>query len=207
MTRRLCAALAALAIVAATPVAAQISQEPGIDRKGGDYRNFAAPSAADCMRQCVLDAACKAYTFVLPNTIQGPEGRCWLKNTVPGPQSATCCVSGVKAGDTALDPNAYPAGCAITRDGRVEPRASLLVVNRGEFSVRVVVNNVVLGDMAKHENRRFDHVLLVGSNEVSLLMTLARPGGDTVQRSRNMPIRVLNNGPRTCQDVREVIAD
>jgi hypothetical protein len=206
MIRRMLAA-AVLLVLAAAPAAAQISSEPGVDRKGGDYRNFVAPSTADCMRQCALDAACKAYTFVLPNTIQGPEGRCWLKNTVPGPQSATCCVSGVKTGDTALDPNAYPPGCTITRDDRVEPRASLLVVNRGEFSVRVVVNNVVLGDMAKHENRRFDHVLLVGTNEVALLMTLARPGGDTVQRSRTMPIRVLNNGPRTCQDVREVIAD
>lgn len=195
----------ALALVAA-PAASQITSESGVDRPGGDYRNFAAPSAADCMRICVRDAACKAYSYVVPAKI-GDDGKCFLKNIAPPPRADRCCVSGVKGSDTALDPNAYPAGCAITRDERVEPRASLLVVNRGEFVVRVVVNDKILGDMAAGENRRFDHVLLVGGNEVSLLMTLARPGGDVVRRSRNTHVRIVNNGPRTCEEVRQVIAD
>ncbi|MGA7933804.1 MAG: hypothetical protein WCA35_09675, partial [Kovacikia sp.] len=31
-----------------------------------------------------------------PNTIQGPNPRCWLKHTVPSQRVNSCCVSGTK---------------------------------------------------------------------------------------------------------------
>ncbi len=70
------------------------------DRPGMDYRNFDLPSNDPmlCQRACFQDPRCKAWTFVKPNTIQGPRPRCWLKYAVPPAHHATCCVSGVKRG-------------------------------------------------------------------------------------------------------------
>ena len=68
------------------------------DRMGLDYSNFDLPEAnpALCRDACARDPKCKAWTYVKPNTIQGPKPRCWLKYAVPKPSHSTCCVSGVK---------------------------------------------------------------------------------------------------------------
>ncbi|GEM_PF-4838239 len=68
------------------------------DRMGLDYSNFDLPEAdpALCRDACARDSKCKAWTYVKPNTIQGPRPRCWLKYAVPRPSHNTCCVSGVK---------------------------------------------------------------------------------------------------------------
>ena len=67
------------------------------DRPGSDYKNFDlnSPDPSLCQQACAGDPNCKAFTFVKPG-IQGPNARCWLKNTVPAPVSNTCCTSGVK---------------------------------------------------------------------------------------------------------------
>lgn len=74
------------------------SFEPGIDRMGGDYRDFdlSKPDPHLCEQACLDDKRCKAWTYVKPNTIQGPRPRCWLKDSVPKPLKRSCCVSGVK---------------------------------------------------------------------------------------------------------------
>jgi len=68
------------------------------DRPGLDYKNFNLPSNEPmlCQRACDEDPKCKAWTFVKPNTVQGPNPRCWLKYAVPKARHATCCISGVK---------------------------------------------------------------------------------------------------------------
>lgn len=68
------------------------------DRPGLDYKNFDLPYAEPmlCQQACLDDPKCKAWTYVKPNTIQGPNPRCWLKYAVPQPHHATCCISGVK---------------------------------------------------------------------------------------------------------------
>ncbi len=68
------------------------------DRPGMDYRGFDLPSNDPmlCQKACNHDPKCKAWTFVKPNTIQGPRPRCWLKHAVPPAHYAPCCVSGVK---------------------------------------------------------------------------------------------------------------
>jgi hypothetical protein len=43
------------------------------------------------------DPQCAAFTYVNPG-VQGPNARCWLKNQVPPPVAAACCVSGAKFG-------------------------------------------------------------------------------------------------------------
>jgi hypothetical protein len=72
--------------------------EYNVDRMGQDYENFDLPEADPgiCQERCAADPKCMAWTYVKPNTIQGPRPRCWLKHSVPAPRESDCCVSGVK---------------------------------------------------------------------------------------------------------------
>lgn len=74
------------------------NMEFDIDRPGQDFQNFDLSSAdpAMCEYACNQNPNCQAWTYVKPNTTQGPNPRCWLKTGIPGAVSATCCVSGVK---------------------------------------------------------------------------------------------------------------
>jgi hypothetical protein len=73
------------------------AMEYGVDRPGGDYKNFDLKrnDPNQCLSACMRAEACKAWTFVRPGH-QGPTARCWLKNKVPAPKDAPCCISGVK---------------------------------------------------------------------------------------------------------------
>jgi len=60
-----------------------------------------------CEESCAGNAACKAWTYVAPNTTQGPQPHCWIKSGIPLPQANACCTSAVKvavhpAGMTAM---------------------------------------------------------------------------------------------------------
>jgi hypothetical protein len=74
--------------------------EWNVDRPGSDFSNFNLPRADPglCAEACARDSRCKAWTYVKPNTIQGPNPRCWLKYAVPRAVQRSCCVSGVKTG-------------------------------------------------------------------------------------------------------------
>lgn len=66
-----------------------LNMEYGVDRRGNDYRSFAA-TAEQCSQICYRDSACRAFTFnLLSNT-------CWLKNSVPRPVPSYFSVSGHK---------------------------------------------------------------------------------------------------------------
>jgi hypothetical protein len=81
--------------------------EWGVDRPGGDYKNFDLPADQPslCEQACNAEGQCKAWTFVRPG-VQGASARCWLKNVVPPKQANTCCVSGKKASSgSAVEPN------------------------------------------------------------------------------------------------------
>ncbi len=73
--------------------------EANTDRLGGDYTHFDNIMGLDvtpqlCQTTCQNETQCKAWTFVKPNTIQGPKGVCWLKDTIPPPVESNCCISG-----------------------------------------------------------------------------------------------------------------
>lgn len=70
--------------------------EMGVDRPGSDYKRFVPADARACENACYADRVCKAWTFVKPNTIQGPNAQCYLKNRVPRPLANTACISGGK---------------------------------------------------------------------------------------------------------------
>lgn len=73
-------------------------QEASTDRPGLDLANFPLPEAnpAICQERCAANSACAAWTYVAPNTGQGPAPICWLKHGIPLSGPNKCCTSGVK---------------------------------------------------------------------------------------------------------------
>jgi hypothetical protein len=71
--------------------------EYSIDRRGGDYRDFALEADTDgaaCNAACEGDKRCRAWTYVRPGYI-GAAARCYLKDKIPRPRRKPCCISGV----------------------------------------------------------------------------------------------------------------
>lgn len=92
--KQICAVrpILALLLLLTAPLAAYAGDNQ--NRPGNDYANFDAASAFVCSNTCGGESQCKAYTFVRPG-IQGPSGRCWLKNPTPQAVSDGCCFSGL----------------------------------------------------------------------------------------------------------------
>lgn len=70
--------------------------EPGINRPGQDYRNFALPRPATslCETACYDDRRCRSWTYVNANPAARTPAHCWLKQGVPNPVADPCCTSG-----------------------------------------------------------------------------------------------------------------
>jgi hypothetical protein len=76
--------------------------EKDTNRYGEDYKdmNLATPDPNLCAKACMLEAKCKAWTYVKPG-VQADSAKCWLKDKAPPPSPDENCVSGVKRkGDT-----------------------------------------------------------------------------------------------------------
>jgi len=71
------------------------SHELNMNRYGGDYSGFDVNDIDSCESSCQGDDRCLAWTYVNPG-VQGPQAKCWLKNTVPTATADSCCVSGIK---------------------------------------------------------------------------------------------------------------
>jgi len=69
-----------------------------VDRYGCDYKGFDLPTSDPtlCEDACARDPICKAWTYIKPNTVQGPRPRCWLKKDIPAPRQSVHTVSGIK---------------------------------------------------------------------------------------------------------------
>lgn len=63
------------------------------NRPGGDYAQRVLQSAEACRTACAAEGICQAFTFVKPATAGG-NGQCFLKQAVPTPVAAACCISG-----------------------------------------------------------------------------------------------------------------
>jgi hypothetical protein len=73
------------------------SIEFGVDRFGGDYRQFDVPadsSAKRCQAACEAEERCRAWTYVRPGYI-GSSAACYLKSRITRPLRKPCCISGV----------------------------------------------------------------------------------------------------------------
>lgn len=71
----------------------QVYAVDGFNLPGFDYDNFSASSPFICRNTCGGNSRCQAWTWVKPG-IQGPAGRCWLKDRVPALVKNNCCNSG-----------------------------------------------------------------------------------------------------------------
>ncbi len=69
-----------------------VTEEYGVDRRGGDYRNFAADDLRTCQNICKGDARCRAYAYNLNRRV------CYLKSQVPDATGDREVTSGVKQG-------------------------------------------------------------------------------------------------------------
>lgn len=63
------------------------------NRPGGDYAQRLVQNAELCRTACAAEGICQAFTFVKPAT-PGTNGHCALKQAVPPPVAAPCCISG-----------------------------------------------------------------------------------------------------------------
>ena len=68
------------------------------DRYGLDYASFDLKTSDPtlCEEMCASDPKCQAWTYIKPNTVQGPKPRCWLKYGTPMSRQSCDCVSGIK---------------------------------------------------------------------------------------------------------------
>jgi hypothetical protein len=69
--------------------------EDKVNRPGLDYKNFETNSWQTCEAACGEEGICASWTYVRRG-VQGPTGRCWLKNRVARPVPDANTVSGVK---------------------------------------------------------------------------------------------------------------
>lgn len=69
--------------------------EDKINRPGSDFKNFDTDGWKTCEAACAENNICASWTYVRRG-VQGPSGRCWLKNRVARPVSDSDTVSGVK---------------------------------------------------------------------------------------------------------------
>jgi PAN domain len=69
--------------------------EDRIDRPGSDFENFNTSGWEECETACTQNKSCASWTYVRPG-VQGPSGRCWLKNRVARPVANSNMISGVK---------------------------------------------------------------------------------------------------------------
>jgi PAN domain len=75
--------------------AGMMRAEDKTDRAGSDINSFEIAGWQNCQSACQNEGSCSSWTYVRPG-IQGPGGRCWLKNAVARPFSNPGTVSGVK---------------------------------------------------------------------------------------------------------------
>jgi hypothetical protein len=76
-------------------ITAPLRAEDKINRPGSDFKNFNTDSWKQCEAACTENEICSSWTYVRRG-IQGPTGKCWLKNRVARPVSDSNTVSGVK---------------------------------------------------------------------------------------------------------------
>lgn len=75
--------------------------EMNTDRPGMDYNCYDLPAdditaGTSCKSDCEGDSKCVSWTYVKPNTTNGPNALCCKKSDVPAKKVAACCISGVK---------------------------------------------------------------------------------------------------------------
>ncbi len=95
------------------------------DLFGGDYHEFDLSAGQDwsaCRAACEADGRCQSWTMTIPGST--PHGRCYLKNSVPTPNDAECCVSGIKGAASSGGHAARDPARGASREPSVAERAA-----------------------------------------------------------------------------------
>lgn len=74
------------------PTPPGLTEEYGVNRRGADYRNFAADDLRTCQNACKGDTRCRAYAYNLNHRV------CYLKSQVPEASGDREVTSGIKQG-------------------------------------------------------------------------------------------------------------
>jgi PAN domain len=75
----------------------RITEEQGIDYRGGDYHSFTARSISACRSACRREDRCRAYSYNLETDT------CYLKERIGSPESRRSTTSGIKEDLAAWD--------------------------------------------------------------------------------------------------------
>lgn len=64
-----------------------------IDYPGNDIGHIEGGDVAACQAACYNNLSCTTWTYVRPG-VQGPQSRCWMKQSARNPVVNDCCTSG-----------------------------------------------------------------------------------------------------------------
>jgi len=94
---------------------------PNIDRPGGDIQRIrlAQPDTELCVRACVSNSQCNAYTYVRPG-VQEKQAVCYLKSSQRPIVRNNCCTSGIKIGVPDLPVRTKPPRVQTPDSGEAE---------------------------------------------------------------------------------------
>lgn len=89
---RVLAGMVVVLAVLAAPVAGAMGPAlGGVDIPDSNIRMVVTGTKEECSAACDAEPACAAATFVMPGTIQGPDGRCYLKSaSAPQVENYNC---------------------------------------------------------------------------------------------------------------------
>lgn len=198
-----CSMVIVLALLAPPVVGAMGPAMGGVDIPGNNIRSVVLATREECSAACDAEAACVAATFVLPGTIQGPDGHCYLKSASTPQVDNFNCYSFVKL--TALP---VILGCVMSNPsaefdmlaaGNKPPRGfAPLVVQFTDASTGAAGWSWDFGDgSALSHDKNPVHTYTAGGPDgifydVTLTVTGSCPGETSVKKKSQI-IRVFDN--------------
>ena len=189
--------------VLAAPVAGAMGPAlGGVDITDSNIRMVVVATKEECSAACDAEPACAAATFVLPGTIQGPDGHCYLKSASTPRTDNFNCYSFVKLvlqPVTICTPGDVIADFAMTGPDNKAPRgfAPLTV----QFTDMSAGATMWMWDFGDGSTRSFEqnpaHTYTAGSpNGTYYDVTLVISGGCPVENEsvkKTQAVRVFDN--------------
>ncbi|MFA5268373.1 MAG: PEGA domain-containing protein [Methanoregula sp.] len=192
-----------LAVLAAPVSGAMGPALGGVDITGNNIRMVVTGTKEACSAACDAEPACAAATFVLPGTIQGPDGHCYLKSASTPQTDNFNCYSFIK---TLIQPviacvMSFPKadfGATITNTSQPPRGFAPLTVKFADMSTGATAWSWDFGDgsAVSHGQNPF-HTYTAGSPDgiyydVTLTVAGSCPG-ETATVTKKQGVRVFDN--------------
>jgi PKD repeat protein len=174
----------------------------GVDIADSNIRMVVVGTKEECSAACDAEPACVAATFVLPGTIQGPDGHCYLKSASSPQADNFNCYSFVKLvilPVTVCAMSNPKAGFGMAAPGNMQPKGfAPLVVQFTDLSTGAYGWTWDFGDgsAVSHEQNPV-HTYTAGSPggtyyDVTLTVT-GSCAGETSTSKKSQMVRVFDN--------------